>query len=118
MTYSVTVKTGVRDFVAPNGIRYQAGDSLTLSDREYGLLAPGAVTSSLQPGPGGNGVTGYLGGTVSHQVTILANLTNVVLPNGIRYDGGAVVVLSDEEYSLLTPPAKAALFSADTTTLT
>jgi hypothetical protein len=51
-------------------------------------------------------------------VTIAAGKTNVVLPNGVRYKAGDVVVLSDEEYSTISAAAKAALFSADSTTLT
>lgn len=117
MTYSVTVNAGVSGFTAPNGIRYRPADQFTLSDREYSLLTAGAK-ALLTPGPGGTVPTGYLGGTVSHQVTVNSGLKNVVLPNGIRYGAGAVVVLSDEEYNLVPAYARAALFSADTTTLT
>jgi hypothetical protein len=117
MTYSVTVNSGVHGLVAPNGIRYRAADEFTLSDREYSLLTAGAI-ALLTPGPGGTGPTGSLGGSVSHQVTVTSGLKNVVLPNGLRYDGGAVVVLSDEEYSLIPAAARSGLFSADTTTLT
>jgi len=109
MTYTVTLKAGTKDVLLPNGNRYQATNAPTLSDREYGLLSVNAgalVTHS------------YLGGTVSHQVTIAAGKTNVVLPNGVRYKAGDVVVLSDEEYSTISAAAKAALFSADSTTLT
>ncbi len=117
MTYSLAVNAGTANFVAPNGQRYDAGADFTLSDREYGLLTPSAK-AVLSPGPGGNATTGYLGGTVSHQVTIAAGLKDVVLPNGIAYQGGDVVVLSDEEYSTIPAAAKSTLFSADTTTLT
>lgn len=109
MTYQITVNAGVKDLVAPNGNRYQGGNAFTISDREYGLLS--ATSASLFS-------HSYLGGTVSHQVTIAPGLTNVVLPNGLRYNAGAVVTLSDEQYSTISPAAKAALFSADTTTLT
>lgn len=109
MTYQITVNAGVKDLVAPNGNRYQGGSVFTISDREYGLLSTTAGT---------NFTHSYLGGTVSHQVTIAAGLTNVVLPNGSRYKTGDVVVLSDEEYSTISAAAKSALFSADTTVLT
>jgi hypothetical protein len=116
VTYTLTVNAGVSGFAAPNGIRYKAGDAFTLSDREFGLLTAGAK-SLLTAGAGGTS-TGSLGGTVSHQVTIASGLSGVVLPNGIAYSAGAVAVLSDEEYSLLTPGAVASLLSANTTTLT
>jgi len=49
---------------------------------------------------------------MSYTVTLRSGLTGVALPNGISYDGGAVVVLSDGEYGLISPEAQAALFSA------
>jgi hypothetical protein len=109
MTYQLTVNAGVKDLVAPSGNRYQGGAVFTVSDREYGLLS--TTSSSLFS-------HSYLGGTVSHQVTITAGLTNVTLPNFGRYKGGDVVTLSDEQYSTISAAAKSALFSADTTTLT
>jgi hypothetical protein len=115
MTYALTVNAG-HSLVAPDGIRHPAGDAFTLTDAGFGLLTAGAKTI-LSPGAGGTG-TGYLGGTVSHQVTIASGLGNVVLPNGLRYKAGAVVVLSDEEYSLIAPATASALFSSDTTSLT
>jgi hypothetical protein len=109
VTYQLTVNGGVKNFVAPNGNRYQAGAVLTVSDREYGLMGAGGRALVAEV---------YSGGTVSHTVTIASGKTNVVLPNGNRYKAGDVVVLSDEEYSTISAAAKAALFSADTTTLT
>ena len=116
MTYSLTVDSGTDGLVAPNGQRYAAGAAFTLADAEFGLLTAGARTK-LAAGAGGTS-TGYLGGTVSHQVTIASGTVNVVLPDGLRHKAGDVVVLSDQEYSTIPAAAKSALFSADTTTLT
>jgi hypothetical protein len=116
MTYTLTVNAGTRNFIAPTGQRYRAADGFTLADSDFGRLTAGA-RSVLTAGAGGTS-TGSLGGTVSHQVTIHSGLKNVVLPNGLRYPAGAVVVLSDAEYSLIPAAALATLFSADTTTLT
>jgi hypothetical protein len=116
MTYTLTVDSGTDSIVMPNGIRYAAEAALTLTDAQFGLLTAGA-RSLLAAGAGGTS-TGSLGGTVSHQVTVTSGLGNVVLPNGLRYKGGAVVVLSDAEYSLIPATALSALFSANTTSLT
>lgn len=116
MTYALTVNSGAGALVAPNGIRYAAGDAFTLTDAEFGLLTAGA-RELLAAGEGGTD-TGYLGGTVSHQVTIADGVDNVVLPNGLRYAPGAVVVLSDAEYSFIPAGALSSLFSSDTTSLT
>lgn len=116
MTYTFTVNSGVHGLAAPNGIRYSAGQGFTLTDEQFGALTAGAKTL-LTAGAGGT-ATGFLGGDVSHQVTVHSGLKNVVLPNGLRYPAGAVVVLSDAEYSLIPQAALATLFSADTTTLT
>ncbi len=116
MTYSFTVNSGTDGFIAPSGQRYQAGDAFTLTDAGFGLLTAGAK-SLLTPGSGASSA-GHLGGTVSHQVTLAAGTDNVVLPDGLRHKAGDVVVLSDQEYSTIPASAKAALFSADTTTLT
>ena len=95
MTYTVTIAGGKKDVVLPNGGRYQAGAVVTLSDEEYAQLSltavPGLMTSS------------FLGGDYTHTVTIEAGQSNVVLPNGIRYSGGQIAVLSDDEWS--TVPA-------------
>lgn len=115
MTYTLTVNSGAGGIVMPNGLRYAAGAGFTLADDEFGLLTAGAK-ALLTAGAGGT-ATGFLGGDVSHQVTIASGLRNVVLPNGLRYGAGAVVVLSDQEYSLISPAAATALFSSNTTTL-
>lgn len=115
MTYALTVNAG-ESVVAPDGLRHPAGDSFTLTDAEFGLLTAGAK-GMLAAADGGT-ATGSLGGTVSHQVTIASGLSNVVLPNGLRYVAGDVVVLSDEEYSLIPDGALSSLFSSDTTSLT
>ena len=116
MTYSFTVSAGVHGLVAPNGQRYMAADAFTLTDEEYGRLTPGAA-ALLAAGAGATS-SGYLGGTVSHQVTIAGGKQNVVLPDGLRHEAGDVVVLSDAQYSTIPAAAKSALLSADTTTLT
>lgn len=115
MTYTLTVKAG-DSIVAPNGVRYPAGSAFTLTDDQFGLLTAGAK-NLLNAGAGGT-ATGSLGGSVSHQVTIAAGLTNVVLPDGLRHKAGDVVVLSDAEYGLIPHAALSSLFSSDTTSLT
>lgn len=116
MTYALTVNSGTSPVVMPDGIRYAAGADFTLTDDDFGLLTAGAK-ALLTAGAGGTS-TGSLGGTVSHQVTIASGLENVVLPNGVRYAAGAVVVLSDAEYGLIPAGALSSLFSSDTTSLT
>lgn len=49
---------------------------------------------------------------MTYTVTLNSPDKNVVLPNGTRYQGSAAVVLSDQEYSMLSPTALAALMSA------
>lgn len=116
MTYTLVVNAGHGNLVTPEGIRHPAGEAFTLTDADFGTLTAGAK-GVLTAGSGGT-TTGSLGGTVSHQVTVHSGLSNVVLPNGLRYGAGAVVVLSDEEYGLIPAGAHSTLFSADTTTLT
>ncbi len=113
MTYQLTVNSGFSNVIGPDGQRHQGGDVFIVSDRQYGSMTAAAVAAFYSKT--------YLGGTVSHQVTIASGLTNVVLPvrpGGRRCNGGDVVVLSDEEYGTMTAAAKTALFSADTTSLT
>lgn len=50
------------------------------------------------------------------QITLSAGLKDIVLPNGLRAQGGASVILSDQEYSLLSSTFKAANLAADVTT--
>lgn len=116
MTYTLTVNAG-DSIAAPNGVRYRPGSAFTLTDAQYGLLTAGAK-ALLSAGAGGTPATGSLGGTVSHQVTVAAGQSNVLLPDGVRHKAGDVVVLSDAEYGLIPHTALASLFSADTTTLT
>jgi len=116
VTYTLVVNSGHGNLVTPEGIRHPAGEDFTLTDADFGTLTAGAK-AVLTAGAGGT-ATGYLGGTVSHQVTIHSGLKNVVLPNGLRYSAGAVVVLSDAEYGLIPAGALSSLFSSDTTTLT
>jgi hypothetical protein len=110
MTYQLTVNSGKANVIAPNGDRYQAGQSFTVTDDQYGNIRASTITALF--------AKTYLGGTVSHMVTIASGKQNVVLPNGRRANAGDVVVLSDAQYSTIDAAAKAALFSADTTTLT
>lgn len=115
MTYTLTVNSGDGNLVTPEGIRHPAGDAFTLTDADFGTLTAGAK-ALLTAGDGGTS-TGSLGGTVSHQVTIAGGLDSVVLPNGLRYKAGDVVVLSDDEYGLIPAASLSSLFSADTTSL-
>jgi hypothetical protein len=51
---------------------------------------------------------------VTYQVTLADGVPDIVLPNGLRVQGGAVVVLSDGEYSRITDASSAILFSSVT----
>lgn len=51
---------------------------------------------------------------MSYTVTLRAEVSGVSLPNGIRYDGGSVVVLSDAQLSVISPATQSALFSSVT----
>lgn len=48
---------------------------------------------------------------MGYVVTVAAGKRDVVLPNGLRYQGGAVVTLSDQEYEKLSASAVSSLFS-------
>lgn len=48
-----------------------------------------------------------------YSVTLKAGLKDVVLPNGGRYQGGDVVILSAEHYSVIPAATRAAVFSAE-----
>lgn len=50
---------------------------------------------------------------MGHLVTIAAGKSNIAMPNGVRYSAGAQVLLSDEEYSILSAAFKGAYLSAD-----
>jgi hypothetical protein len=50
---------------------------------------------------------------MAYTVTLKPGLQDVVLPNGGRYQGGNVVVLSDEDYSVIPASTRAAVFSAE-----
>lgn len=109
MTYTATVAGGKKDVVLPNGSRYQVGAAVVLSDDENAMLSAGALASLVTDAP--------LGGTASYAVTIAAGKKDVVLPDGLRHQAGAVVTLSDDEYSTISPAAKAALFSSTVVTV-
>lgn len=49
---------------------------------------------------------------MAYSVTIKAGLVDVVLPNGNRYQGGDVVVLSDEQYAQIPLATRTAVLSA------
>lgn len=49
-----------------------------------------------------------------YQVIIADGLSNVVLPDGLRYRGGEAVVLSDDEYGMLSAYALSTLLSSVT----
>jgi hypothetical protein len=52
MPWNVTVASGLKNVVLPNGLRYSAGESATLSDDEYSTVTePGSLfSSSVQAG--------------------------------------------------------------------
>ncbi|MEU9405599.1 hypothetical protein AB0E08_07830 [Streptomyces sp. NPDC048281] len=47
-----------------------------------------------------------------YSVTLKAGLIDVVLPNGNRYQGGDIVILSAEQYGQIPASTRAAVFSA------
>jgi hypothetical protein len=47
-----------------------------------------------------------------YSVTLKAGLVDVVLPNGNRYQGGDVVILSAEHYGQIPAATRTAVFSA------
>jgi hypothetical protein len=49
-----------------------------------------------------------------YSVTLKTGLVDVVLPNGGRYQGGDVVILSAEHYGMIPATTRAAVFSAET----
>lgn len=49
---------------------------------------------------------------MTYTVTLNGGDQEVVLPNGLRYQGAAVVVLSDAEYAQLSPSALANLMTS------
>jgi hypothetical protein len=104
VTYTATLNSPDKNVVLPNGTRYQGSAAVVLSDDEYSRLSPTAVASLMSVAPAG--------GTASYTVTIGAGLKGIVLPDGLMHKAGDVVVLSDQEYSTITPNAIATLFSS------
>jgi hypothetical protein len=47
-----------------------------------------------------------------YSVTLKPGLQDVVLPNGNRYQGGDVVILSAEHYGMIPASTRTAVFSA------
>jgi hypothetical protein len=109
MTWTVTLDSGDREVVLPNGLRYQGAAEVVLSDAWYGQLSAGALASLMS--------ASYAGGTASYAVTLAGGLMGVVLPGGLRYDSGNVVTLSDEQYSALTPASVQNLLSSVSVTV-
>ena len=60
MTWQVTVQSGLREIVLPDGLRYQGGAVVVLDDAQYGQLSANAVatlfSSVSQLGGGGSGL--------------------------------------------------------------
>jgi hypothetical protein len=104
VTYTATLNGGDQEVVLPNGLRYQGSAQVVLSDDWYAQLSAHAVSALLS--------TASLGGTATYQVTIAGGLHGVALPDGLCYKAADVVTLSDEQYSVITPAAVAALFSS------
>ena len=42
MPYQVTIQTGLKDVMLPNGLRAQGGDVVTLADDEFAMLSASA----------------------------------------------------------------------------
>jgi len=51
MPWSVTIKTGLKDVVLPNGLRYQAGDIVVLSDDQIQLISKTAIANLFTAAP-------------------------------------------------------------------
>jgi hypothetical protein len=51
MAWSVTIKTGLRNVVLPNGRRYQAGQTAVLSDTEASLLTATGIAALFTAAP-------------------------------------------------------------------
>lgn len=47
MARSVTIKSGFKQILLPNGNLYEAGDTVILSDQEWRSLSPGAKSTIL-----------------------------------------------------------------------
>lgn len=69
MSYQVTVAPGKSNVVMPDGLRYKAGDVVTLGDDQYAQLSPSAASSLLSsvtrqtdgPNPADNYLLGWTG---------------------------------------------------------
>ena len=103
MTWMVTLDSGDREVVLPNGLRYQGTAEIVLSDDWYGQLSAAALESLMS--------ASYLGGIVSYTVTIAEGASGVALPDGLLHKAGDAVTLADWQYSAV-PPAAGALFSS------
>lgn len=51
---------------------------------------------------------------MSYTVTIKPGLANVVLPNGNLYQGGAQVILTDEQYGVMPQSTRDAVLASAT----
>lgn len=104
MTWTVTLDGGDREVVLPNGLRFQGGAEVVLSDRWYGQLSADALEALMS--------ASYLGGIISYTVTMAEGTSMVALPDGLLHKAGDEVTLSDEQYSILTPASVDGLFSS------
>jgi hypothetical protein len=104
MTWTVTLDSGDRDVVLPNGLRYQGSAEVVLSDDWYAQMSASALAALAS--------AAELGGEASYTVTVASGLDGVVLPDGLRHKAGDVVELADEQYSVLTTGAVSTLLSS------
>lgn len=51
MPWSVTVKSGLKDVVLPDGLRYQAGDIVVLADQQVAQLSKTSFTALFTAAP-------------------------------------------------------------------
>jgi hypothetical protein len=110
MTWMVTLDSGDREVVLPNGLRYQGSAEVVISDRWYSRLSAAALGALMS--------ASYLGGIASYTVTMAEGASSVALPDGLLHKSGDVVTLSDEQYSILTPSSVERLFSSVATAVT
>ncbi|MDQ1041393.1 hypothetical protein QFZ75_007895 [Streptomyces sp. V3I8] len=48
MAYTVVIKAGLTNVVLPNGTMYQAGDTVILTDEQFGVMPAATKTAVLQ----------------------------------------------------------------------
>jgi phosphodiesterase/alkaline phosphatase D-like protein len=102
----MALNAGLQNVVMPNGSRYAGGAQVILSSDEYSQLSPTARAALM--------IDSSSGRTGTYTVTVAAGLKGVVLPDGLMHKGGDVVILSDAQYSTITPNAISTIFSSVT----